>query len=42
MCVVKSKEIPKVLEKVKRLDQNAFTIVSEVREVYGEGFKGEA
>lgn len=40
MCVVKSKEIPQILEKVKRLDQNAFTIISEVREVYGEGFKG--
>ncbi len=41
MCVVKSKEIPQLLEKVKRLDQHAFTIISEVREVYGEGFKGE-
>lgn len=42
MCIVKSKEIPKLLEKVKRLDNNAFTIISEVREVHGEGFKEEA
>lgn len=39
MCIVKSREIPKLLEKVKRLDKNAFTIISEVREVHGEGFK---
>lgn len=41
MCIVKSKEIPKLLEKVKRLDKSAFTIISEVREVHGEGFKEE-
>ncbi len=41
MCIVKSREIPKLLEKVKRLDKNAFTIISEVREVHGEGFKEE-
>lgn len=39
MCIVKSREIPKLLEKVKRIDKNAFTIISEVREVHGEGFK---
>ena len=39
MCIVKSREIPKLLEKVTRLDKNAFTIISEVREVHGEGFK---
>ena len=38
MCIVRSKEIPRLLEKVKRLDKRAFTIVSEVREVRGEGF----
>lgn len=39
MCIVKSKEMPKVLESVKKYDRNAFTIISEVREVHGEGFK---
>ena len=39
MCIVKSKEMPKVLESVKKYDRNAFTIISKVREVHGEGFK---
>ena len=39
MCIVKSKEIPTVLEIVKKYDRAAFTIVSDVREVHGEGFK---
>ena len=39
MCIVKSREVPKLLEKVKRIDEKAFTIISEVREVHGEGFK---
>lgn len=28
-------------KKIKGLDKNAFTIVSEVREVHGEGFMKE-
>ncbi len=39
MCIVKSKEIPVVLNTVKELDPTAFTIISDVREVHGEGFK---
>lgn len=39
MCIVRSREIPKLLETVKRIDPRAFTIISEVREVHGEGFK---
>ena len=39
MCIVKSREIPKLLEKIQRIDNKAFTIISEVREVHGEGFK---
>ncbi len=39
MCIMKSKEIPKLLDKVKNHDKNAFTVISEVREVRGEGFK---
>ena len=38
MCIVRSKEIPKLLNKVKTMDKDAFTIISEVREVHGEGF----
>ena len=39
MCIVKSKEVQPVLNKVKELDKNAFVIISEVREVCGDGFK---
>ena len=39
MCIVKSREVPRLLETVKRLDEKAFTIISDVREVHGEGFK---
>lgn len=41
MCIVRNKEVYKVLEKVKNIDKNAFTIISHVREVHGEGFKEE-
>lgn len=39
LCVVKSPELPKLMEIVKRVDRSAFVIVSEAREVLGEGFK---
>ena len=39
LCVVKSPELPKLIEIVKEIDKNAFVIVSEAREVLGEGFK---
>lgn len=39
MCIVKSKEVQTVLKIVKKWDKNAFTVISEVREVRGEGFK---
>ena len=38
MCIVRSREIPKLLEQIKKFDKNAFTVISEVREVRGEGF----
>ena len=41
MCIVRSKEIPKVLSIVKSLDSAAFTIISEVKDVRGLGFKEE-
>lgn len=39
MCIVKSKEVQQVLNKVKELDKNAFVVISDVREVCGDGFK---
>ena len=39
MCIVKNKEIPRILEKVKSIDKSAFAIISDVKEVRGEGFK---
>ena len=37
-CVVAPKEIVKIREIVREFDPGAFVIVSDVREVYGEGF----
>lgn len=37
-CVVSKKEIIRLRECVKRIDPAAFVIVSDVREVFGEGF----
>lgn len=41
MCIVKSKEALEIVRKIKRIDKNSFTIITEVREVIGEGFKPE-
>ena len=37
-CVVSKKEIIKLKELVDRIDPNAFVIVTDAREVHGEGF----
>ena len=37
-CVVSKKEIVLVRDIVKQVDQKAFVIVSDVKEVFGEGF----
>ena len=37
-CVVSKKEIYKIIEIAKKIDPNSFVIVSDVREVMGEGF----
>ena len=37
-CVVSKKEISELKELVKQRDKKAFVIVSDVREVLGEGF----
>lgn len=39
LCVVNKKEIPKLKEGVKEIDDKAFTIVTTVTEAIGEGFK---
>ena len=38
-CVVSKREIVKLKELVRQLDMKAFIIVTDVREVFGEGFK---
>jgi len=38
LCVVARKEIAELTGIVKNIDKNAFVIISEVREVFGEGF----
>lgn len=37
-CVVSKKEIVKIIEIAQRIDPRAFVIISDVREVMGEGF----
>jgi len=39
LCVVKKQEITQVKEIVKECDPNAFVLLSDVREVLGEGFQ---
>ncbi len=37
-CVVSKKEIVKIIEIAQKIDQKSFVIISDVREVMGEGF----
>lgn len=39
MCVAKRKDIIKIREIAKSIDENAFIIITDAREVYGLGFK---
>lgn len=39
MCIVRTKEVPKILSIVREVDSSAFTVISEVKEVRGLGFK---
>ena len=39
LCVVSPKELPRLIRAVRRLDPTAFVIISDVREVFGEGFQ---
>ena len=38
MCIVSNKEVPWLISKVATFDKSAFTVISDVREVHGEGF----
>lgn len=38
LCVIKQKQIVELKHLVKQIDENAFVIVSDSREVFGEGF----
>lgn len=43
MCVLEnSREVGEIKDMVREMDENAFVIVSDVREVMGEGFKPKA
>ena len=39
LCVVKPKEVAKIVRVVKETDDKAFLIISDVHEVLGDGFK---
>ncbi len=41
LCVVSPKQLLKLIHNVKKIDENAFVIISDAREVLGEGFKDE-
>ncbi len=38
-CIVSPKELPVIVSSIKEIDNMAFVVVSEVKEVLGEGFK---
>lgn len=38
MCAAGAKEVFKAVSIIKSVDKNAFTVISDVREIYGEGF----
>ena len=41
MCVVSRSEVREIRKIVKEMDKNAFIVISNAREVFGEGFKEE-
>lgn len=40
LCVIRKPELPKLKQVVRELDSEAFVIISDAREVLGNGFKG--
>ena len=41
MCVVSRNEVREIRQIVGEIDKNAFIVISNAREVFGEGFKEE-
>ncbi len=41
MCIVRTNEVPRVISIIRKYDKSAFTIISEVKDVRGLGFKEE-
>ena len=41
LCIVNRNEVSKIRKIVDEIDKNAFIIISNAREVFGKGFKGE-
>ena len=41
MCVASRNEVREIRKIVKEMDKNAFVVISNAREVFGEGFKEE-
>lgn len=39
MSIVRAKEIPRLLQKIKEIDPDSFITISDIREVHGQGFK---
>ncbi len=39
MCIVSPKELPRLINAIRKIDKNAFIIINDAREVLGEGFK---
>ena len=41
LCIANRSEVAKIRKIVEKIDKNAFIIISNAREVFGKGFKGE-
>jgi len=41
LCVANQREIPKIKEEIKRIDEESFTIITTVTEAIGKGFSAE-
>ena len=39
MCIVSPREVPKIMDIIKNIDEESFVVITDVREVLGEGFK---
>ncbi len=39
LCLVSPKQLPVILKRIKTMDDRAFIVVSDAREVFGEGFR---